>query len=437
MNTLSSSKERIFRIIQKPFIRNVFVVATGTAAAQIITVGFSPLITRLYGPEAFGIQGVFMSIVTIVSPIAALAYPIAIVLPESDDDAKGLMRLSLNIAFFISIFAFCIIAIFEKGLVKLLQIEMVSSYIFLIPFVILFSALYQIIQQWIIRKKEFNLSGKVATIQSFLVNITKAGIGLIKPAAVVLILISTFGSLLYAIMLGIGIRKNLSITDFFNNSLNKSNKRKVLAKRYKDFPLFRAPQIFINAISQSFPVLMLASFFGIASAGYFAIARTVLVLPINLLGQSVYDVFYPYITETIQNGGDVKKLLIKVTLTMGILGFLPFAVIVVFGPWLFSFVFGAEWALAGEYARWLALFLFCGFINRPSVAAIPALGFQRFLLYYEVFSTASKVGVFFLGFYFFKDDVITVALYSIVGIFAYLFLIIWVILFSNKYKREM
>lgn len=43
---------------------------------------------------------------------------------------------------------------------------------------------------------------------------------------------------------------------------------------------------------------------------------------------------------------------------MGILGIVPFADIVIFGPVLSEFVFGVEWSKAGEYAQWLAICLF-------------------------------------------------------------------------------
>src|SRR5699024_8009724 len=90
-------KNRLIKFSKKPFVRNVIILASGTAAAQIIAMALSPIITRLYGPEAYGLMGTFMAIVSIVAPIAALTYPIAIVLPKSDQDAKGIIRLSILI----------------------------------------------------------------------------------------------------------------------------------------------------------------------------------------------------------------------------------------------------------------------------------------------------------------------------------------------------
>src|SRR5919112_3690424 len=65
-----------FRLIRHlrshPFLGRLAVVIGGTAAAQAITVAFSPLITRFYGPETFGAFGVFTAALGLVTPIATL-----------------------------------------------------------------------------------------------------------------------------------------------------------------------------------------------------------------------------------------------------------------------------------------------------------------------------------------------------------------------------
>jgi O-antigen/teichoic acid export membrane protein len=87
--------KKIHHFSKRPFIRNVATVAGGTVASHAILIAFSPLITRLYGAAAYGILGVFMFIVVVMGAIAAMTYPVAIVLPKSDAEAAGLARLSI------------------------------------------------------------------------------------------------------------------------------------------------------------------------------------------------------------------------------------------------------------------------------------------------------------------------------------------------------
>lgn len=379
--------------------------------------------------------GIFQSLVAILTPIAALAYPIAIVLPKEDSEAKGLVKLS----FLVSAAIFCAVVVVMltggEKLLALLDSEAIAPYVMLIPLSMVFAAYMQIGQQWLIRKKQFAITARVAVLQSFLLNSAKTVIGWVNPVGAVLVVLATLGHGLHAAMLWVGIRKSGTFTRNLPPQQTPQLSLKNLAKQYHDFPLYRAPQVFINATSQSLPTLMLASFFGPSSAGFYTICRTVLGMPSRLVGQAVGDVFYPRVTEASHRGEDVSRLILKATLALAAVWFLPFAVVVVFGPQLFAFVFGGEWRVAGEYARWISVWVFFQFINKPSVMAIPALKLQKSLLIYELFSTASKVLALFIGFSIFSSDIIAIALFSMFGVFAYVFLIIWVIV-NSKNKME-
>jgi O-antigen/teichoic acid export membrane protein len=419
------------RITKSRFARNVAIVASGTAGAQAITMAFAPIITRLYGPEAFGVLGTFMAIVAVMTPLAALSYPIAIVLPKDDTDAIGIARLSLLIALVTAGLTTLILLGFRDPILQTLNLKAISAFIFLIPVVMFFAACLAVMNQWVIRKKLFKLKAKVAVAQAFLVQGAKAGIGFFNPAASVLILVATAGSAMHAFMLTVGVRRSAEPKGTSASAGEPAPLLK-LARRHSDFPLYRAPQIFINAASQGLPVIMLASFFGPAAAGFYALGRSVMGLPATLIAQSVGEVFYPRITEASHQGENQHRLILRATVGLAAVGIVPFGIVFAIGPWLFGFVFGSEWTVAGEYARWLSLMLFFNFINRPSVAAVPVLGLQRGLVIYEIFSTGSKILALYLGFVVFGSDQVAVALFGILGAAAYIALIAWVMLAARN-----
>lgn len=426
-------RTKIRQITDNKFVRNVAIVATGTAGAQAITMAFAPFITRIYGPEAFGLLGVFMALVMMIAPIAALTYPIAIVLPKEDHDAKGLAWLSFYIALGMSSFIALLLLFWGEWFLTLLGSQSILPYVMLLPLSMFFAAILQVAEQWLIRKKNFKITAKVAIYKSLIVGSLQTGIGLIKPIGGVLIVVATIGSALQAFMLFNGAKKaNLKETAELENSsqsktINTNNNLKHLANSHRDFPIYRAPQVFINAISLSLPVLMLASFFGPATAGFYSIAMSVLGVPALLLGKSVGDVFYQRITEATHNKENLTRLLLKATAMLVIVGLIPFAIVIVFGPWLFSFVFGEAWHVAGEYAQWLALWLYMSLIARPAIAAIPAMHLQGFFLIHEVASVLIRICALLVGFKLFDDDIETVALFSIVNLLIYGFLILFVI----------
>ena len=416
---------KIKNLSQSKFVRSVILVATGTAGAQALTMAFAPIITRMYGPEAFGLLGTFMATLGIVTPISALAYPIAIVLPKSDDDAKGLAKLSFRIALFMALALSVILLFASKQIAALLGMQAIAAFMLLIPLAMFFSALQQIMQQWLIRKKQFKVTARIAVSQSLILNSSKVGIGWFWPVGSVLIILATLGNALYAVQLWFGAKKWADKDGRIDKPAESKVDLKALAYKHRDFPYYRAPQVFINALSQSLPVLMLASFFGPASAGFYAIGRTVLGIPSTLIGQAVADVFYPKIAEAANRNENLYRPILKATLALAGVGIVPYGVVFLFGPSLFSFVFGEEWRVAGEYARWLSAWSYFGFMNRPSIAALAVLNMQRFFLVYEVVSLILRAASLYIGFAVLNNDLQAVILFSISGVilnFALIFL---------------
>ncbi|MFP3470795.1 hypothetical protein R0J90_12205, partial [Micrococcus sp. SIMBA_144] len=143
------------------------------------------------------------------------------------------------------------------------------------------------------------------------------------------------------------------------------------------------------------------------------IGKKVLEMPTQLIGRSVGDVFYPRISEAAHNGENISRLLVKGTFSLFLIGLIPFGLIIAFGPWLFSLVFGAEWEVAGKYARWLALWLFFVFINIPSVKTLPVISAQKFFLLFTFVSTIIRFTAIAIGGYIFQDDLVAVSLYAL------------------------
>lgn len=230
----------IKQLTKSKFVRNVVLVASGTAGAQAITMALSPIITRLYGPEAFGLLGTFMATLGVVTPIAALAYPIAIVLPKSDDDAKGLAKLSFRIALVIALAFSLILLIVGEQIATVLGMQAIASFMLLIPLAMFFSALQQIMQQWLIRKNQFKVTARVAVSQSLILNSSKVGVGWFWPIGSALIILATLGNILYAVQLWFGAKKWADNNGRIDTPAINEVSLKSLAYKHRDFPYYRA-----------------------------------------------------------------------------------------------------------------------------------------------------------------------------------------------------
>lgn len=419
------SRRWLNRLSHSRFARNVAIVATGALGAQVITMTFAPFITRIYGPEAFGLLGTFMAIVAVAIPIAALGYPIAIVLPKEEREALALVRLSTQLSILISLLSASLLWVGGGSLATILGAQSIGEYLLMIPLAMLFATWVQIAQQWMIRKKNFSVLAHNAVAHSLILNTAKS-LGWIHPSAVLLITLTILGNALHTATLFLRARKLHKTESPVIDEMSQTVLMEILI-RYKDFPLYRAPQNFINAVSQSLPVFMLAALFGPVAAGFYTLANMVMGVPSNLVGKAVNDVFYPKIVEANHCGENLHRQIMSATIMLLGVSAVPFGLASLFSPWLFGTVFGSSWTTAGEYARWLALFFLFNFINKPAVAAVPVLGIQRGLLFYEILSTGSKLFGLFAGFYWLNSELWAIALFSVAGALAYIAMIIWIL----------
>jgi O-antigen/teichoic acid export membrane protein len=431
-----SWRKQKFNVIKsfvgQPFLRDVATVASGTAVAQIITIAFVPLLTRLYGPEAYGIQGVFLSVVTVLGTIVTLSYPIAIVLPKGDAEAWVIAKLSLWIGVIACFAVWIFLNYFENEILDLLKAKAFVSLIPLIPIYLFIFVLGKVINQWAIRKKAFYLVAKVSIKQSLVTNLTKITIGAIYPSGFALVIANSLGLAVAGIFTLLGLRRSASLVDRETSVKHTQHDMFHTAYQYRDFLFFRTPQEFLNVVSQSLPIILLSTYFGPISVGYYSLGLSVLAIPAGLIGASVMQVFYPRINEAIHKKENAQSLIIKTTTILAVIGGLPFFIIIIAGPMLFKYIFGTDWESAGVYAQWLSAWVFFQFINKPAVSAIPALHLQGGLLIYELFSTGTKLLAIYIGFFVFNSDLIAIALFSMFGVVAYAWLIIWVIIRSGN-----
>jgi O-antigen/teichoic acid export membrane protein len=426
----------LYKLRSNRFIEDVTIIAGGTATAQLITIAFSPVITRLYGPDAFGILGVFTAVAAMVIPLSNLAYADAIVIPASESEAKTLVKLSFLISVLIFLILMLLIPFFHNQIAHLMGFDAAAIYLLLVPPFVLMDSWDHILRNWLIRKKQFKPISKIAIFHAAEIGATKSGFGLFFASAPLLIILNVTAHLFRLILTWVTALPTLTNHGTnFKMHFRQTTALKKAAYDYRDFPLYSMPQNLIFSFSQSLPTLMLAALFGPVSVGYYALSKRVLTQPFILISRSIGTAYLPRLAEAANRGEKLQPHIIKATGVLSLLGLLPFGAVIVFGPWLFNLVFGSEWVVAGEYARWLSFWLYFQFINVPCIKAIPILGLQGYKLGYEILSAFVSTGLLAFGALYLKSDIWAVALFSVGKAALYMGLILWVILLSRTRTR--
>lgn len=391
---------------KSPIIKSLMVMMLGTAGGQAITLALTPFTTRIFSPQDFGTLGVFLSVFSIITPIAALTYPLAIVIPKSDIVANTLAIISIRISIIFSVFLLLIIVLIDN-FSELINDNILGSYIYLFPLVVILSAFNQVYEQLAIRYEKFVDLSKATFFQSIIVQGGKVVVGLFYPLSIVLILFTTVSEGLRALLIKFSLKKLIT--------KHKTVKIFETALVYKDFPKIRSLETLLNAVSQALPVFLLATFFGTTSVGYYSLCRSVLSAPILLVSKTLGDVIYPDMARKYNNGEVIFNSVLKSTILLTLIGIVPFTIIIIFGPNIFSMIFGNEWYEAGGYARWIGLWMFFGFVNTPSVKALPILNLQSFQLKTTTWMLITRILSLFLGSLVFKSEEFAIMLFGISG----------------------
>lgn len=411
---LMSVQSIVKRLQTSHFVRNVAIVGGGIAAAQAIALIFMPFLTRLYGPESFGVAAAFAAIVSIITPMATMGYAGAIVMPDDDDDAAAVARLSILCGLILVPLSLIAVYLGKPWLAGWTGMEKTPDMLYLIPVSLLVVAFLSVANQSAIRAHLFKAKARAYVESTLLTNGGKLIGGILAPSGLLLIILTLVGQVLNFMMQMLRVPRKgvLKPTNWFGF---KGVRAAAVSQR--DFAIYRMPQSILNAASVGLPTILLASLFGVATAGQYSLAVLVLAAPVMLLGQAVGEVFYPKITRAItQKSPKAYRLLLQVTVVLLAIGVIPFGMMFLWGDYFFALIFGAEWELAGKYSQWLALWLLSTLVSGASVAALPALRLQRFLLIREIISVVLRAVALYVGFSVFQSDLIAVALFSIAGV---------------------
>jgi O-antigen/teichoic acid export membrane protein len=365
--SFSNIKRRIERIKQSDsheasIFKNMAKLTTGTGLAKIVGVLTAPIITRIYLPEDMGVLSVFTSVIAILVPFTTFKYALAIPLPKNDGIASNIFVFCSTILLIVTIVLFIILSIFSEPVLMFFNIPKLVPYWWLIPIGLIGTGLYEILTNWAIREKAFKQYAKTIIWQTIIGSSTKIGLGLIGLRPLGLLVGQIFkqagGILSLSKIFFVKLKENLRFIT--------SSRVSFLSKYYSGFPKYRLPAQFLMVLATKTPLLFFAWHFGIEETGQLGLTFSMLAIPINLFGATTAKAYYGEIAKLgIKNKTKIYQLTKRITKKLFYLGTLPFLILVLIGPWLFSNYFGQEWREAGVYASILAVYLLSQFVYSP------------------------------------------------------------------------
>ena len=373
----------------RSFARSVAVLASGTAGGQAIAVLASPFLSRLYTPDEFGTFGVYLALVSIAAVAVSLRYEAALPLPESEDEAVGVLVLTFVVTVVMTILA---------GLVMWLVVDHVTvppdfrGLLWLMPLGLFLTGLQRRPLD-LLGDPPAGLRGQRSVEHRPGCDPSRHPAGPGTPRRGV----RGDGGRLRGRP---GERRRQARLHDRSGAVAAGAPRVVgrlraAALRYRQFPLFALWSSLLSIISQQAPILILAAIFDATVVGWFSITVRVLLLPSAIVGNAVGQVFYARVSRS--DLEDITRTSATLYRSLVTLGAGPMWLLAIGGEYAFGLVFGDAWREAGQYAQWLAPWLLLEFVTSPLSPLAYVRDKQPGLVAFQGALLGVRVGALFVG----------------------------------------
>lgn len=393
---------------QSAFGRNIAILVSGTVAAQAIPILLSPIITRLYSPESFGVFSLFISMATLLAIIATGKYDFAIVMPKQDEEAKSIVVLVLFLSTLVSSLILVLGLMWGEYLLYVFDIAAHPGWLVLLAVTVWVYAIYHALYAYtnrICRYKQMSLSQGSQAITGSAANIA---LGLLQDSYYYLIY-----SRLLGLVSSIWVLKKAS--HLTQNGFTWPSKAALvaMAKRYSNFPKFSLPADILLQVSNDLPIYMLMVLYNDVVVGLYTLSLRVVGAPFNIIGTSVLNVFRQEAADHYSHYGECRAVYLKTLKLLSVLSLVPSLLLGLFAAPLFGIIFGEEWVDAGKITQIMILMYYIKLIAHPLGHMYFIAGQQKEDLYLRSYVVASSFVAMYAGYAFYNNEFYSILFYSL------------------------
>jgi len=228
----------------------------------------------------------------------------------------------------------------------------------------------------------------------------------------------------------------INYKSFTKSKLNPSIKKiKVLSKKYINFPKYSMPHTLVNTVSSNAPIFLIPIFYGNTTLGLYAFGLKIIQAPLALISSSIFNVLGQKMAEEYSKGNEIQSIFMDILKRLSFVSILliPFFI---YTDDIFTYVFGSEWKISGEYVQILSPWILFVFIVSP-FATIPHIyNEQRKAFVLEIIYSLVKILPFIVGAGLFNLELKSVLIiYVILSILLLVYGFNWYYSLINQKKR--
>tara|TARA_R110001599_G_scaffold8581_1_gene41563 strand:+ start:537 stop:1814 length:1278 start_codon:yes stop_codon:yes gene_type:complete len=365
-------------------------ILLGNSVGTILQFLLLPVLTRLYSEEDFAVYAVIMSWSIIAYLFSTFRYDTPILQAANKQEVS-----SLN--------TFCVIAstLVTVVSITLLYFEIISienTHITLM-FAVLISctfagySLVEVICKNLIYAENYKQVGIIRSVTTILTAGLQIAISFIYISGEALIVARVVALFLVIILAIIFLSKLDYLRSYINTNFNLNI---AIYKKYIKFPKIDLPSGVLNYISSNLPYLFVPFYYGLVpEMGFYALVSRVFEGPINLLRNSIKNVFHKEASIRYKEGVFPFQYLYKTLLIIMAICLPASLIVILWGEQLFAFVFSESWRSAGQMASFGALFFITLLLRSPVQCSLQIIQCQAVNLKLEVVDLIIKLSFTF------------------------------------------
>lgn len=360
---------RIRTLIGGKEVRGGAVLVLSSVVAQAVTLVATPILSRIYEPDAFGYLTLVVSVTGMITPAVALRLESALMLPKDSRQASALLFLGLGVTAAVSTLSALVLELlFAAGqLQAMADLAGFSAWVGGITF---FSGVFILFGQFALRVRNYRAVATRNVTQAVTTAVAQFGAALISPSAIGLVGGYGAGRLAGVVPLISSVKGALKRFDL-------GDVRRAM-REYRAFPLLFAPAALMNASALALPILFAGLWFDVADAGQWGMAERILAVPLVIVATAVSQVVEARLALHARSDSHgsvtyyvrVSLLLLVISVAIGV-------AVLVLAPLVVPWLLGDEWGDAAIIMQLLTPMLVTRLIASPLSKALVVANWAR------------------------------------------------------------
>lgn len=360
---------------------------------QLIALLLLPWISRLYAPDTLGDLALILSIATLLSIAVGGRYDQAIVVCQEPLERNHLLRLTLWITALATLLLLALAPAIDPW-IGTTRYASLQGKLWLIPPVVCALGLCATLSNYALSLGHFKRIATSKAVQGLGNNGLKVGFGLFSPSVW-----SLWGAQIASTLLAlIPLLRPLKLRRQAKTSTSRLQ-LKLVARKYRAFPLFSLPQAVITTLLGSLLILLLPLGYTTVEVGLVSMATMLARRPIQLIADSVSQVYFNRLSVAHHAQAPWRPLirpLLMVTLVVG----LPTLLLLWWAmPYLVSWLLAPEYAACTAIIRAMLVYLLVLFFTSIINVIPDIIGRQRAHLQFQLLNLLLQVALLVLLIY--------------------------------------